>query len=141
VETITIDIDRVHFRVGYLDGFWVVILVEAALDIESGVRAGRSDQLDDDLVADQRFAAPVLCDEGTEVLSTWRRRGKAAAGAAVTRVHINPRGQHRWHRTKWRRLDHAQPSTHWQTGNDGGAGNGWGSGYGLRATAGPAEMI
>ena len=66
MEAITIDIDRVHFRVGYLDGFWVVILVEAALDIESDVRAGRSDQLDDDLVADQRFAAPVLCDEGKE---------------------------------------------------------------------------
>jgi hypothetical protein len=25
-----------------------------------------------------------------EVLSTWRRRGKAAAGAAVTPVHISP---------------------------------------------------
>jgi hypothetical protein len=65
VEAITIDIDRVHFRVGYLDGFWVVILVGAALDIESGARAGRSDQLDDDLVADQRFAPASLYRKST----------------------------------------------------------------------------
>lgn len=66
MKAIAIDIDRVHFRVGDLDGFWVFIFVETALDIEPGARAGRSDQLDNDLVADQRFAAPVLRDEGEE---------------------------------------------------------------------------
>jgi L-fuconate dehydratase len=34
------------------------------------------------------------------VLSTWRRRGKAAVGTAVRPVHISPRGQHRSHRAR-----------------------------------------
>jgi ABC-type Fe3+/spermidine/putrescine transport system ATPase subunit len=35
-----------------------------------------------------------------KVLSTWCRRGKAAAGAAVTRVHVSPREQHQSHRAR-----------------------------------------
>ena len=66
MEAIAVDIDRVHFRIGDLDAFRVVIFIETALDIQPGARAGRSDQLDDDLVADQRFSAPVLRDEGEE---------------------------------------------------------------------------
>jgi putative SOS response-associated peptidase YedK len=35
-----------------------------------------------------------------KALSTWCRRGKAAAGAAVTRVHVSPREQHQSHRAR-----------------------------------------
>lgn len=42
--------------------------VEAALNVEAFVRRRRADQLDDDLVADQRLAAPVLRGEGKEAM-------------------------------------------------------------------------
>ena len=63
MEVITVDIDRVHFRIGDLDGLGIVVFVEATLYVEPLGRRGGSDQLDDDLMADEGLAAPVLRDE------------------------------------------------------------------------------
>ncbi len=63
VESITIDVDRTHLRVGDPDGLGITILVEVALHIKPAGRRRGSNELDDDLVADERLATPVLCDE------------------------------------------------------------------------------
>jgi len=66
MEIVAADIDRIHFRIRDLDGFGIFILVEAAPHLKPGRRGRRSDELADDLVADQRLATPVLGDEGKE---------------------------------------------------------------------------
>ncbi len=63
MEMIAVDIDRVHFCIGDLDGLGIVVFVQAALYVEPLGRRGGSDQLDDDLMADEGLAAPVLRDE------------------------------------------------------------------------------
>jgi len=63
VERITIDVDRTHLRVGDPDGLGITVLVEVALHIKPAGRRRGSNELDDDLVADERLATPVLCDE------------------------------------------------------------------------------
>ena len=75
------------------------------------------------------------------VLSTWRRSGKAAVGAAVGSVHISLPRQHRWPRATWQRRGHAQPGTHWRKDDDGGVGSGCGSECGWRETAAHARLI
>jgi aldehyde dehydrogenase (NAD+) len=80
----------------YIDGEWVRLVGCPALDITNPaneatfarIALGTAEDVDQAVSAARR------------VLSTWRRRGKAAAGAAVTRVHISPRGQHQSHRTR-----------------------------------------
>ena len=48
--------------------FWIGVGVDAAGDGEAGFGRGGGDQLDDDLMADQRLAAPVLGDEGEQAV-------------------------------------------------------------------------
>ena len=65
VERITINVDRTHLRVGDPDGLGITVLVKVALHMKpAGCRRG-SNELDDDLVADERLATPVLCDAGS----------------------------------------------------------------------------
>jgi hypothetical protein len=52
--------------VGDLDAFRIVTFIEATGDGERCVRGGAGDQLDNDQVADQRLATPVLGDEGEQ---------------------------------------------------------------------------
>ena len=59
---------RIIVGVGNLEALFVGVGVEAARNGEAGVGGGVGDQLDDDLVADQRFAAPVLGDEGKQTV-------------------------------------------------------------------------
>ena len=49
-----------HLGVGDLDAFVVGVLVEPTLDGKAGLGRGAGDQLDDDQVANQWLAAPVL---------------------------------------------------------------------------------
>jgi len=68
VKIVTGEVDAGHFGVRDFDGFGILVFVEAALHFEAFVRRRRSDQLDDDLAADQRLATPVLRDEGEELM-------------------------------------------------------------------------
>ena len=53
-------VEGAHFGLAHLDAGGVGIGIDLALHLETGVRGGGGDQLDDGLVADQRLAAPVL---------------------------------------------------------------------------------
>jgi len=58
-----LDIERSHFGVGDLDALCVGGVIEPACDGEAGVGGGVGDQLNDDMMADQWLASPVLGDE------------------------------------------------------------------------------
>ena len=45
------------------DAFGIVLFVKAASDLEAGIGFGGGDQLDDDLMAEERLAAPIDADE------------------------------------------------------------------------------
>src|SRR3954468_13939398 len=68
MERITLDGERGHLGIGDLDAFGVAVLVKLAAHRQAGLRRRGADQLDDDLVADQRLAAPVLRDGGEEAM-------------------------------------------------------------------------
>ena len=63
-----LDVKGSHLGVGDLDALLVGSVVEPAGDGGTGVSGCIGNQLNDHLVADQRFAAPVLCDEGEQPL-------------------------------------------------------------------------
>src|SRR5882757_916854 len=63
VEVVTGDVDGLHLGVGHLDAGRIGILIELAPHLETGLGRRCCDQLDDDLMADERFAAPVSGDE------------------------------------------------------------------------------
>src|SRR5688500_20279791 len=68
MESMSLEIEGVHVGVGDLNAFRVGICIELAADGEAGFGGGRSDQLDDGLIADERPAAPVLGDEREEAV-------------------------------------------------------------------------
>ncbi len=55
-----------HLGISDLDALRIVTFIEATGNGESGLCGGAGDQLDDDQVADQWLAAPVLSDEGKQ---------------------------------------------------------------------------
>src|ERR1700690_3288499 len=57
-----------HLGIRHLPTGWVGSGVELALDRESGLGGGRRDQLEDDRVALEGFAAPVLTDPGKQTM-------------------------------------------------------------------------
>ena len=57
------DVDGGELGVGDLDAGRVAVGIELAAHLEAGLCGGCGDQLNDDLVADERLSAPVLCDE------------------------------------------------------------------------------
>ena len=68
MEVVGLDVDLGHFGVGDLDGFRVVVVIETAMDGEPGPGRGGADQSHDHGMGEQRFAAPVLRDEGEEAM-------------------------------------------------------------------------
>jgi hypothetical protein len=66
VEIGGLDVEGSHLGVSDLDTLRIVTVIEAAGDGEPGVGGGAGDQLDDDQVANQWLAAPVLSDEGKQ---------------------------------------------------------------------------
>ena len=63
VEGIWVQTNRGELDLAHLDSFWVCARVQLASDVKPGSGSGSGDQVDNDFVAHQRFAAPVLCDE------------------------------------------------------------------------------
>ena len=57
-----------EFLLADLDTFRVLARVQLALNAKAGSGGGGSDQVDDDFMAHQRFAAPVLRDEGKQTM-------------------------------------------------------------------------
>src|SRR3954451_20400058 len=57
------DVETGDLVVGHLGALLVEVMVEPTLDGEPGLRGRAGDQLDDDLMCEQRLAAPVLSDE------------------------------------------------------------------------------
>jgi hypothetical protein len=62
------DIDGSEFVVGDLDAGRVDHGIELAADLETGFGSCRADQLNNDLMADQRLSAPVAGDEGEQAM-------------------------------------------------------------------------
>ncbi len=63
------DVETGDLLVGDLDALLVGVLVQPAPDGEPGLRGGAGDQLDDDLMRQQRLAAPVLGGAGRKIPS------------------------------------------------------------------------
>ena len=68
MEVVCLNVERGHPCIGDLDAFFITIGVDPAGDGKPGLGAGAGDQLDDDLMVDQRFAAPVLGDKGEQTV-------------------------------------------------------------------------
>src|SRR3954452_2679126 len=62
------DVDGVHLGIGNLDALGIAAGIDVASDGEAGVGRGGADQLNDDLMADERLAAPVLRNVGEQTM-------------------------------------------------------------------------
>src|ERR1700733_7298476 len=68
MEVVARDADCLHLLVGDVDTFRVEVAVDLAADLEASFRRCGADELDNNLVADQRLAAPVHGDEGEQAM-------------------------------------------------------------------------
>ena len=68
MKIVALDVDGSHFVIADLNAFLIEIAIEIASNRETVFGRGGADQLDDDLVADQWLAAPVLRDVGKETV-------------------------------------------------------------------------
>src|SRR5207342_2610736 len=66
VEGVTLDVDGGQFGFGDSYAAWIARAIDVTGNGESFAGRGGSDQLDDDLMADERLAAPVLGDVGEQ---------------------------------------------------------------------------
>ena len=62
------DVDHLHLLVAHLDAFGISAGIEFAADLKAGFSCCGADKLDNDLMADQRLAAPVHGDEGEQAV-------------------------------------------------------------------------
>src|SRR5947207_2038271 len=82
VEVVAGEVDGIHFGVGHLDAGRIGVLIELATNLQTGLGRRRGDQLDDDLMADERSAAPVAGDEREQAM--FDLVPLAGAGGQVT---------------------------------------------------------
>ena len=68
MEVVAGEVDGIHFGVGHLDAGRIGVLIELATNLQTGLGRRCGDQLDDDLMADERFAAPVAGDEREQAM-------------------------------------------------------------------------
>ena len=68
MEVVAEEVDGVHLGIGDFDACRIGVAIELAAHLEAGVGGGGGDQLDDDLVADEWLAAPVLGDEREQAM-------------------------------------------------------------------------
>jgi hypothetical protein len=62
------EVDGSKVAVADDDPFWIVGLVQATADHQAAIGAGAADQLDNDLVGQERLSAPVPGDEREEAV-------------------------------------------------------------------------
>jgi hypothetical protein len=63
MKPVSPELELSHLLIGNLDSGGIDIGVELAFHGQTGGCRGGGDEIDDDLVADQRSTAPVLADE------------------------------------------------------------------------------
>ena len=68
LEVMALNVEGSHFGIADFDALGIAALVNVASDSEVGIGGSGADQLYDDVVADERFAAPVLGDVGKEAV-------------------------------------------------------------------------
>src|ERR1035441_8536349 len=80
VEGVWAQLDGGKLLLAHPDPFRVLACVQLALNAKAGSCGGGCDQVDDDFMAHQRFAAPVLRDEGEQAVldlvplaGSWRK--------------------------------------------------------------------
>jgi hypothetical protein len=88
VEIVTRDVDRLHLVFSDLDPFGVEIAVDLAAHLEAGFRGRRADELNGDLVTDQRLVGPYM------VGSSMRPPEILAWPLRVIYLHGGTRGRH-----------------------------------------------
>ena len=66
MEVVAFDVDGSHLPVADFNAARVTVLVEVAVHGETGIGFRCANKLQDDDMADQGFAAPVLRDEGEQ---------------------------------------------------------------------------
>ena len=81
MKVVALDVDGRHFIIADLNAFLIEVAIEVASDRETVFGRGGADQLDNDLVADQWFAAPVLRDVSKETMLPGSRAGLAVRPA------------------------------------------------------------
>jgi len=81
MKVVALDVDGRHFVIADLNAFLIEVAIEVASDRQAFFGRGSADQLDDDLMADQRLAAPVLRDVGKEAVLPGSRAGLAVRPA------------------------------------------------------------
>ena len=69
MEVVGREINRLHLSIRDFDAGGIGVLVEFAADRETGGGGRCGDQLDNNLVADERFSAPVGGDERGKAVS------------------------------------------------------------------------
>ena len=68
MKVVALDVDGRPFIIADLNAFLIEVAIEVASDRETVFGLGGADQLDNDLVADQWFATPVLRDVSKETV-------------------------------------------------------------------------
>src|SRR6476660_1471231 len=85
VEFMALEIDAGEVGGGDFDAGRIRIGVDLGTDLEAGFGGGGGDQLDNDLMADERFAAPVLGDEREEAAPETQPLPSSASVARLVR--------------------------------------------------------
>jgi hypothetical protein len=62
------EVDGLKLGIGHFNACRIGVWIELAMDVETSFGGGSGDQLDDNLMADERFAAPVSGDEGKQAV-------------------------------------------------------------------------
>jgi hypothetical protein len=63
MKTVSPELEFGHLLIGDLDSGGIAVRIELAFHYQTRLCCGRSDEVDDDFMTDQRLASPVLADE------------------------------------------------------------------------------
>src|SRR5690242_16758578 len=99
VEIVARDVDRLHLSFSDLEAFGVEVSIDFSANFETCFGARRADELNDDLMTDQRLAPPVHGDEGEQAMldlvpfaGARRQVGDADCGSPSVAMSTGHRG-------------------------------------------------